>query len=141
MAIIYKFVEKDICIQPSGEPRKHILREVRTKKVRATQYFIEDNMTGRVNILWRMFQKIPKKLKMKVIYSKHVQKLCFFRSYDFNLNFLNNECLNTLPVILSFRNFFVVPTSIISILFDSSGFFMFMFHNPNYLEIKKKIIP
>ena len=57
MVIIYKFVEKDIhiCIQPPGEPRKLHLGEVGTKKVRATQNFIEDNMTGRVDILWRIF--------------------------------------------------------------------------------------
>ena len=54
-------------------------------------------MTGRVDILSRIIEKISKKLKMKsqelnnvvlVNYSKKVQKLYFFGSCDFNLNFL-----------------------------------------------------
>ena len=42
-------------IQPPGEHREQ----------QATQNFIEDKMTGRVDILWRIFEKIAKKLKMK----------------------------------------------------------------------------
>ena len=35
-----------------------------TQKVRATQNFINDKMTERVDILWRIFVKNAKKLKM-----------------------------------------------------------------------------
>ena len=39
--------------------------EPREKKVRATQNFIKDKMTGRVDILWRIFEKVTKKFQMK----------------------------------------------------------------------------
>ena len=57
-------------------------------KVRATQHFIKDKMTGRVDILRRIFEKSAKKLKMKsqerknvfffLNYSEHKQKNCAF---------------------------------------------------------------
>ena len=37
----------------------------RVLEVLATKNFIKDKMTGRVNILWRIFEKTAKKLKLK----------------------------------------------------------------------------
>ena len=55
-----------------AEPFPNSPREIRTtsrrrstQKVRATKNFIKDEMTCRVDILWRIFGKIAKKLKMK----------------------------------------------------------------------------
>ena len=54
---IYKLHKKEILIQPPGEPQKQHLGDVRPK-VRATQNFIKDEMTGRVDILWRIAKKV-----------------------------------------------------------------------------------
>ena len=67
---IYKFFLKKILIQPPGEPRKQHLGEVR-----ATKIFIKDEITGRVDILGRIFEKIAKKLKM---ISQNQKKRCFW---------------------------------------------------------------
>ena len=55
MVNTYKFCKKEILIQPPGEPREQ-----------------QDEMTGRVDILWRIFEKIAKKLKMKSQERKNV---------------------------------------------------------------------
>ena len=44
-------------IQPPGELREQHLGEVRLK-----QSFIKDKITGRVNILWRSFEKVKNKV-------------------------------------------------------------------------------
>jgi hypothetical protein len=69
-----------------------------TQKVRATQNFIKDKMNGRVDILWRIYEKIAKKLKMKsqeqkkrrfwLIYLKNVHKSTFLGPVTSILTFL-----------------------------------------------------
>ena len=54
MVNLNKFCKREILIQPPGEPREQHLGDV-DQKVRATQNFIKDKMTGRVNILWRIY--------------------------------------------------------------------------------------
>jgi hypothetical protein len=66
---LYKFCKREILIQPPGEPREQHLGDVR-QKVRASQNFIKDKMTGRVNILKRIFEKIAKKVKIEVTGTK-----------------------------------------------------------------------
>ena len=58
-------------MQPPGEPREHRLGEVRPKKF---DYFIKDKMTGRVDVLWHIIEKIAKKVKNKVT---GTEKRCF----------------------------------------------------------------
>jgi len=61
MVNIYKFhKKKEILIQPPGEPREQHLGDVRQKKVRATQNFIKDEMTGRVDIHSAYLRKMQK---------------------------------------------------------------------------------
>ena len=84
-------------IQPprGGELREHLGS---TQKVLATQNFIKDKMTGRVDILWPIFKKIAKKLRIKsqerktsflVDLSENVLKILkmFFWSCDLNYKF------------------------------------------------------
>ena len=60
MVYIYKSCKR-ITWRTSGTSPRWSL----TKKIRVTQNFIKDKMTRRVNILWRIFEKIAKNLKMK----------------------------------------------------------------------------
>ena len=55
MVNIYKFLKKEIFIKPPGEPREQQFDQ----KVQASQNFIKDKMTGRVDIL---IEKIAKKV-------------------------------------------------------------------------------
>ena len=41
------------------------------KKVRATKNFIQNKMTGRVNLFWRIFEKNAKKVKIEVSGTKN----------------------------------------------------------------------
>ena len=81
-------------------------------KIRATQIFIKDEITGRVDILQCIFEKIVKiELKIKsqdqkkTVFGKFLQKqLCFFGYCHFNLNFYSifskmRQSISTLPVI------------------------------------------
>ena len=52
-----------------------------TQKVRATQNFIKDKMTGRVDILWCIFEKIAKKLKMKSQEQKRFFRLIYLKTF------------------------------------------------------------
>ena len=65
MVNIYNFCKREILIQPPGEPREQHLGDVRHKKFELHKINIKDKMTERVDILWRIFEKIAKKLKMK----------------------------------------------------------------------------
>ena len=57
MGNMNKFHKKEILLQPPGEPREqHLRSDVQQKKVRATENFIKDEMTGRVYIYWRIFE-------------------------------------------------------------------------------------
>ena len=78
-------------------------------------------MTGRVNILWRVFEKIANKLKIKsqerfwFIYLKTLKKY-FFGSCDFNFELFCSYLKNAPDYItpsgnLSFMKFFVALTS------------------------------
>ena len=99
-----------ILIQSPGEPREHYLSEVRPKKKK---------ITGRVDVLWSIFEKNAKILKIKSQDRKNIfGKLIFFKavlfgSFEFKLNFsqLSQMSLSTHPVILSFMNFFIAQTS------------------------------
>ena len=68
---------------------------IEKKKREATKNFIYDKMTGRVYKVWRIFEKIFKKLKLKsqdpqksfpVIFTKND----FFRCCNFILYFFSN---------------------------------------------------
>ena len=60
-------------IQPPGEHQEQHLGDVRPKKFElATQNIIKDKMTVRVNILWCIFEKIAKKLKIKSQEQKNI---------------------------------------------------------------------
>ena len=61
-------------IQPAGEPREQHLGDVRTKKFEL-QNIITHKMTGRVNILWRTFEKNEKKFKIKSQERKELHKI------------------------------------------------------------------
>ena len=92
------------------------VQKVKYQKVRATKNFIKDKMTGRVNIILRIFEKIAKKLKMKsqeqknvvlVNLSENFPKIYFFGSCYFNFDFLAvfskiHQSKSTVLVILFF---------------------------------------
>ena len=72
MVNIYKFCKKEILIQQSGEPREQHLGDVRPKKFELHKFHKKKKMTGRVDILWCIFEKNSKKLKMKSQERKNV---------------------------------------------------------------------
>ena len=77
------------------------------------QNFIKDKMSGRVDILWRIFEKIAKKLKMKsqerknVVYGKYIWKhskivlywVLWLKFNFFVIFFKMRQSISTLPVI------------------------------------------
>ena len=65
-----------ILIQSPGEPREHYLSEVRPKKKK---------ITGRVDVLWSIFEKSAKILKIKSQDRENIVfgKLIFFKSCAF----------------------------------------------------------
>ena len=86
-------------------------------------------MTGRVNILLRIFEKNAKKLKMKsqerknivlVNLSENVQQISFrMGPVTSILNFVQfSQSKSTLPVILSFMKFFVAQLFRTQFLFN-----------------------
>ena len=110
MVNLYKFCKREILIQSTWRTSRTTSMWRSTQKVRATQNFIKDKMTGRVNKLWRIFLKIAKKLKNKVkgtekrrfwlIYLKTFHKSTFLGPVTSILTFL--QTISTLPVISSF---------------------------------------
>ena len=62
-------LKREILIQPPGEPRS---RWRSTQKVRATQNFIKDKMTGRSIYYGAFLKQLQKKLKMKSQEQKNV---------------------------------------------------------------------
>ena len=90
---------------------------------------IKDKMTGRVDILWRIFEKIAKenyshRNEKRTIFERfqsNLPKTMFFRSCDFNFNRLFSKMrlsISTLPVILSFMKFCVARTSLVKLNLD-----------------------
>ena len=45
-------------MQPTGEPREHHLYEVLPKSSSYVQIFLQDDLTGWVDILWFIFDRI-----------------------------------------------------------------------------------
>ena len=89
--------QKKVLIQPPGEPREQHLGDVRPNSVWATQNFMKNKMTGRVDILWCIFEKSKKvknevigteKFRFWLIYLKTFKKITFFGPCYFNFNFL-----------------------------------------------------
>ena len=74
----------------TGTNEVHPLIKVKNK-VRATKNFIKDKITGRVDILWHIFEKKCKKLTYAFFSTMHRR-------------------IWTIPVILSFMKFFVTRT-------------------------------
>ena len=70
------------------------------QKVRATQNFIKDKMTGRVDILWHIFEKIAKKLKMKSGTEKRRFRLIYLKTFH------KSTYLGPVTSILTFLPFF-----------------------------------
>ena len=85
MVNIYKFCKKDFLIQPPGEPREQHLGDVWNKKLEQHK-IVKDRTTGRVNIRWRIFEKIKivknevagmEKRRFWFIYLKSFKKFTF----------------------------------------------------------------
>ena len=66
--------------------------------------FIKDNMTRGVNIVWRIFEKLKKKFKLK---SQDPKKHNFLMFLDKFTLFVFRSLKKALPVLLSFIEFFV----------------------------------
>ena len=86
------FYEKNSHIQPTTGTYKDWSRHsppyiLSIKKVRATKNFIKDKMTGRVDILWRIFEKM-RKIK-NLSHAQYPKKHRFF--YCFRRNWQNPE--------------------------------------------------
>ena len=64
MVNIYKFHKDKTLIQTPGEPREQHLGDVRPEKFELHKTSLK-KIIGRVDILWRNFDKNAKKLKMK----------------------------------------------------------------------------
>ena len=91
MVIIYNFVKINF-IHPQEEPLEHHLGDIRPIKLMLLNTV---KRTGRVDILWCIFEKIAKKIKMKdqknnilVNISKKRSKSVLFGSCGDNFNFL-----------------------------------------------------
>ena len=110
MVFIYKF-----CKKKSNHQKRST-----TKKVWATQIFIRGKLSGRVDRLWRIFFKC-KKIKItsqdrkNVVLDKFIwksKKKMYFLGLVISILIEMRKTIATLPVILSFMNFFVAQTSI-----------------------------
>ena len=140
---------------PRGVPREHHQGEVWQKSSSYTKFHRTQQMTGRVDIVWRIFfYKIAEKLKMKsqdrknvglMNLSENVKKEYFFGFCDLNLIFFFNFFKNAPDYIYRpfrsfcllwhffclnyYRLFFQLSKSYISSLFinQSSEFFPFIF--------------
>ena len=112
MVNLNKFCKREILIQLPGEPREQHLGDVRPKKFElhkfsfTTKNFIKDEMTGRVDILWRIFEKIAKKLKMKSQEQKKVHNSTFFSPVTSVFTFLevSQKCARLYGPFRSFRH-------------------------------------
>ena len=94
MVSIYKFCKKRNFDPTTWRTLRTTSKWRSTQKIRATEHFIKDEITRRVDILWRISKKIAKKLKMKsqerknLIYLKTFQKFTFLGPITSLLTFL-----------------------------------------------------
>ena len=87
-------------------------------------------MTGRIDVLWRIFEKIktkmvkieatrPQKSKILERFQSKLPKTTFFRSCDLILNiFALFSNISTLPVILSFMQFCLPQIFLVELRLD-----------------------